>query len=64
MIARLMEATGQITICYVDTESAGAVGENGAAATVGIQESSTNGFEYSCNAPDVVSGRQIFYIPI
>jgi hypothetical protein len=60
----LSEASGQITICYVDTEAGGAAGENGGEATVGIQEGSANGFDYSCNTPDLTSGRQIFYIPI
>jgi hypothetical protein len=60
----LAEATGQITICYVDMDSSMAVGTSGADATVGVQEDSTNSLEYSCNTPDLITGRQIFYIPI
>ena len=62
--AMLDEATGQITVCYPDTLSANNIGDNGAEATSGIQQSSLNGFDFSCNTPDLVSGLQLFYVPL
>jgi hypothetical protein len=60
----LHEATGQIDVCYVDTLSLNNVGNNGAEATSGIQTSSAEGFDFSCNTPDLVNGLQLLYVPI
>ncbi|HWB80877.1 MAG TPA: hypothetical protein VG755_38205 [Nannocystaceae bacterium] len=60
----LYQATGQISVCYVDTLSAGNAGDNGAEATAGIQTSSSDGFYYSCNTPDLVNGLELLYLPI
>ena len=57
------EATGQISVCYPDTLSAANIGDNGAEATSGIQHSSVEGFDYSCNTPDLTNGLQLLYIP-
>lgn len=61
--AMLMESTGQIIVCYPDTLSAGNIGDNGAEATSGIQRDSVEGFDFSCNTPDLVNGLQLLYIP-
>jgi nitroreductase len=61
--AMLDEATGQIHVCYPDTLSAGNAGDNGAQATSGIQQNSMNGFQYSCNTPDLTNGTLLLYIP-
>ncbi|MCB9715044.1 MAG: hypothetical protein H6712_14350 [Myxococcales bacterium] len=58
------ESSGFIDVCYVDTLNAGNVGDNGAEATSGIQHSSADGFEYSCNMPNLVDGTQLLYIPL
>jgi hypothetical protein len=60
----LHEATGFIDVCYVDTINAADIGNNGAEATAGIQQSSADGFDYSCNTPDLVDGLQLLYIPL
>ena len=39
------------------------IGDNGAEATSGIQHSSVEGFDYSCNTPDLTNGLQLLYIP-
>jgi len=57
------EATGQINVCYPDTLSAANIGNNGAEATSGIQASSADGFDYSCNTPDLTNGLLLLYIP-
>ena len=62
--AMFHEASGQIDVCYVDTINGGNSADNGAEATSGIQQDSANGFEFSCNMPDLVDGTQLFYIPI
>ena len=62
--AMLHEASGQIEVCYPDTLSAANVGDNGAQATSGIQQSSAVGFHYSCNTPDLIDGTLLFYIPV
>jgi hypothetical protein len=59
----LMQSTGQIIVCYPDTLSANDIGNNGAEATSGIQRDSGEGFEFSCNTPDLVDGLQLLYIP-
>ncbi|MCX4247657.1 hypothetical protein [Paraliomyxa miuraensis] len=61
--AMLDELSGQITVCYVDTINAGSARNNGAQATSGIQQNSVNGFQYSCNTPDLINGTQLLYIP-
>ncbi len=61
--AMLMESTGQIIVCYPDTLSVADAGNNGAEATSGIQRDSGEGFEFSCNTPDLVNGLQLLYIP-
>ena len=62
--AMLDEASGQISVCYPDTLSAANVGNNGAEATAGIQQSSTVGFDFSCNTADLVNGLQLLYVPL
>ena len=62
--AVLHEGTGFIDVCYVDTINAVNVGNNGAEATSGIQQSSSNGFDFSCDSPDLVDGTQLLYIPL
>jgi hypothetical protein len=62
--AMLDEATGQINVCYVDTTSLANVRNNGAQATSGIQQSSVDGFDYSCNTPDLTAGTLLLYIPL
>jgi hypothetical protein len=62
--AMLQESTGQVTVCYPDTLSAGNFGDNGAEATSGIQQDSADGFDFSCNTPDLVSGLMLFYVPL
>ncbi|MEM7155699.1 MAG: hypothetical protein AAF799_22810, partial [Myxococcota bacterium] len=62
--AMFHEDTGGMTVCYPDTLSAGNIGDNGAEATSGIQGSITNGFNFSCNTPDLTSGLQLIYLPI
>jgi hypothetical protein len=62
--AMLSEASGQITVCYADTLSLANVGNNGAEATSGIQSSSVEGFDFSCNMPSLVNGLQLLYIPL
>jgi hypothetical protein len=62
--AMLDEATGQINVCYVDTTSLANVRNNGAQATSGIQQSSVDGFDYSCNTPDLTAGTLLLYIPM
>jgi hypothetical protein len=62
--AVLHQATGFIDVCYVDTINAADIGNNGAEATSGIQQSSMDGFDYSCNTPDLVNGLQLLYIPL
>ena len=62
--ARLDEATGLIHVCYPDTLSAGNVGDNGAEATAGIQQTSTDGINYSCNTPVLTSGLLLLYVPM
>jgi hypothetical protein len=60
----LYEATGQISVCYVDTLSASNPGDNGAEATSGIQTDSGNGIGFSCNTADLVNGLELLYLPI
>lgn len=60
----LHQVTGQIDVCYVDTINAGNIDDNGSGATAGIQQSSAEGLQYSCNTPDLVSGLQLLYVPI
>lgn len=62
--AMLDEATGQINVCYPDTLSLANVGNNGAEATSGIQQNSMNGFDFSCNTPDLTNGTLLLYIPV
>ncbi|MCA9705118.1 MAG: hypothetical protein KDK70_04610 [Myxococcales bacterium] len=62
--AMLDELTGQIDVCYVDTTSLAHARNNGAQATSGIQQSSMNGFQYSCNTPDLTAGTRLLYLPI
>jgi hypothetical protein len=62
--AMLDEATGQINVCYPDTLSLANVGNNGAEATSGIQQSSVSGFQFSCNTPDLTNGTLLLYIPV
>jgi hypothetical protein len=61
--AMLMEATGEIRVCYPDTLSASNVGNSGAEATSGIQRDATTGFDFSCNTPDLVNGTELRYVP-
>jgi hypothetical protein len=61
--AMLDEATGQINVCYPDTLSLANARNNGAQATAGIQQNSMNGFQYSCNTPDLTNGTLLLYIP-
>lgn len=58
------EATGNISVCYPDTLSVANIGNNGAEATAGIQQSSMVGFDYSCNTADLVNGLQLLYVPL
>lgn len=60
----LHEGSGIIDVCYVDTINAVNVGNNGAEATSGIQQSSMDGFDFSCNTPDLVDGLRLQYIPL
>jgi hypothetical protein len=62
--AMLDEASGQISVCYPDTLSLANVGNDGAEATSGIQQNNANGFNYSCNTPDLVNGTYLLYIPL
>jgi hypothetical protein len=62
--AMLDEASGQISVCYVDTLSLADSGNNGAEATSGIQQSSVDGFDFSCNTPDLTNGTLLLYIPM
>lgn len=59
----LSEATGQITVCYVDTLAAGDPGDNGAEATSGIQLDGVDYIGYSCDMPNLTNGLQLLYIP-
>lgn len=59
----LTPSTGEIAVCYPDTLSANNVGNNGAEATAGIQRSSADGFQYSCNTPNLTSGTLLRYVP-
>ncbi len=60
----LHEASGQVDVCYPDTTTVGDAGNLGAEATAGIQQNGMNGFQYSCNAPDLVDGLLLRYIPL
>lgn len=60
----LHEADGRVDVCYPDATSLGNAGDQGANATSGIQEGAANGFEYSCNLPNLVDGLQLFYLPM
>jgi hypothetical protein len=62
--AMLSEATGEVAVCYVDTLSAGNVGDNGAEATSGIQRDAAVGFDYSCNTPTLTNGTLLRYVPL
>lgn len=60
----LHETTNVIDVCYVDTISGNAAGNNGASATVGFQRNSTNAFVFSYNQPNVTEGLVLSYIPL
>ncbi len=59
----LREAGGRVDVCYPDVTSVGNAGDLGAEATSGIQQDANNGFEYSCDMPDLYDGLQLFYLP-
>ena len=60
----LHESSGRVDVCYPDATSVGNAGDQGAEATSGIQQGAANGFEYSCNMPDLYDGLQLFYLPL
>lgn len=57
--AVLTEGTNTITLCYVDTTFGNASYDDGISATVGIQGSTTDYIEYSCNTATVTAGTTI-----
>lgn len=62
--AMMEEATGNITVCYPDVQSAANAGDFGAEATVGLQQDSVvGGVEFSCNTAALSDGLEILYIP-
>jgi hypothetical protein len=63
MQAMMMESTGQIIVCYPDATTIGNEGDQGAEATVGIQQDFATALQYSCDTPNVGDGLQLLYIP-
>lgn len=62
--AMMEEASGNITVCYPDVQSAANAGDFGAEATVGLQHDSVSGgVQFSCNTGDLSDGLEILYIP-
>jgi hypothetical protein len=62
-IQTVLHESGNIDVCYVDTINAGNAGDSGAEATAGLQRDPAVGLQHSCNAPELVSGRQLVYVP-
>ena len=61
----LHEGSNVVDVCYADTQ--GAVGDTsntGQSATSGIQMESGTGMQFSCNAPHLVDGLQLTYLPL
>jgi len=63
MQAMLMESTQQIVVCYVDMLSASNTGDSGAEATAGVQLDSVTALGFSCDAPELVDGTELLYVP-
>lgn len=63
-IQAMFHENGNIEVCYVDTLNGADPGNSGAQATAGIQRDPAVALQYSCNAPTLVDGRQLLYVPI
>ncbi len=62
--AVLYEATGEVLFAYADAVfDAGNVNNNGASATVGIQNNPAIGLQYSFNSPVISDGQAICFRP-
>jgi hypothetical protein len=62
IIAVLHETSNNIQVCYVDTDFGNASYDLGASATARIQNGANN-LQYSCNMPNLTTGRVIRYLP-
>ncbi len=62
-IQAVFHESGQIEVCYPDITAAGHAGSVGASATLGIQQNSMNGFDYSCNMA-AQDGLMLLYLPV
>jgi hypothetical protein len=60
----VLHQSGNIDVCFVDMTNGAAPGNFGAEATIGIQQNSTDGFSFSCNAPNATNGTMLLYLPI
>ncbi|HEV8320964.1 MAG TPA: hypothetical protein VG389_05075 [Myxococcota bacterium] len=58
----LHETTNQIDVCYVDTTFGTSFSDNGASATLGIQNGAGSVVQYSCNSPVVTPGLLLHYV--
>ncbi len=58
----LEEGTDDIRICYVDTDFGSATYDAGASAAAGIQGSTTDWNDFSCDMPDLTDGLLVRYI--
>ena len=60
----VLHEAGNIDVCYPDVTSVGDAGDQGAQATSGIQQNSMNGFEFSCDQPNLSDGLLLMYLPV
>jgi len=58
----LNEGSDDIQVCYVDTDFADVAYDAGASAAAGIQGSTTDANQFSCNTPDLTDGLLIQYL--
>lgn len=63
-IQAVIHESGNIEMCYPDTQSLLDSGNSGAEATAGIQLDDVTGFQFSCNTPQLVDGLLLMYLPV